>query len=202
MHKVEPVKRILEKTTGVGIPGAERALSRIKPVKPRLMRFRPDGYIPNNPSLPLLLYPRVVRFERGGDPAALLEAIFNANGWGRAWRNGIYDFVHYHPRIHEVLGIARGGATLRLGGNTNGSTVRVTAGDVVFIPAGVGHECLRPNREFLVVGAYPPQGTYSERRGSYQDYKKSQTEVRRVAVPKSDPVFGDIIPTMPRRKRA
>ena len=175
MHKVEPVKRLLEKATGIGIPGAEEALARVKPVKPRRMRFRPDGYIPNNPSLPLLFYPRVVRFEHDSDPAALLEAIFNANGWGRAWRDGIYDFVHYHPRVHEVLGVARGSATLRLGGNSNGTTIRVRAGDVILVPAGVGHECLRANKSFLVVGAYPPEGVYSECRGSYQEYEESRT---------------------------
>jgi uncharacterized protein YjlB len=58
---------------------------------------RSDGYIPNNATVALLFYRDAVRFERGGDPAALLEAIFNANGWGKCWRNGVYDFVHYHP---------------------------------------------------------------------------------------------------------
>lgn len=191
MHKVEPVKRVLEKATGIGIPDAKQALSRVKPVQPRIMRFRPDGYIPNNPSLALLVYPRVVRFERGGDPAALLEAIFNANGWGQAWRDGIYGFVHYHPRIHEALGVARGSASLRLGGNSNGMTIRVRAGDVVFVPAGVGHECLSASTDFLVVGAYPPQGTYSECRGSFQEYEKSRAAIRRVSRPKRDPLFGD-----------
>jgi uncharacterized protein YjlB len=184
MHKVEPVKRVLEKVTGIGIPDTQQALSRVKSVEPRKMRFRPD------PSLPLLLYPRAIRFERGGDPAAMLEGIFNANGWGRAWRDGIYDFVHYHPRIHEVLGVARAGASLRLGGNSNGTTIRVRAGDVVLIPAGVGHECLSASTDFLVVGAYPAQGTYSECRGSFQEYEKSRAAIRRVSTPKRDPVFG------------
>ena len=30
------------------------------------------------------------------DPAAVLEGVFNAPSWSKAWRNGIYDFVHYH----------------------------------------------------------------------------------------------------------
>jgi uncharacterized protein YjlB len=188
MHKIEPVKRLLEKATGLGISDKAEALSRVRPVKPRQLKFRSDGYIPNNPSLPLLYYRNAVRFELGGDPAALLEAIFNANGWGEAWRNGIYDFVHYHPRIHEVLGIARGSAMLRLGGN-KGATVKARAGDVIVIPAGVGHECRSADANFLVVGAYPPSGTYSECRGSYQEYAKGRAQVRRVAKFKKKPAF-------------
>jgi uncharacterized protein YjlB len=189
MHKVEPVKRILEKSTGIGVPSDAEALARVKAVKPRRMKFRSDGYIPNNSRLPLLYYRKTVRFDPSGDPAALLEAIFNANGWGEAWRNGIYDFVHYHPRIHEVLGIARGSGTLRLGGN-KGVTLRVSAGDVILVPAGVGHECLSANPNFLVVGAYPPTGTYSECRGSYREYEKARAQIRKVPHPKINPLFG------------
>jgi uncharacterized protein YjlB len=36
-----------------------------------------------------------------------MEDLFDENGWGDSRRNGIYDYVHYHSRIHEVLGIAR-----------------------------------------------------------------------------------------------
>jgi uncharacterized protein YjlB len=189
MDTVEPVKRVLEKATGIGIPSKAEALFRVKRVKPIRTKFRGDGYIPNNPTLPLLYYRKAVRFDRNGDPAALLEAIFNANGWGEAWRDAVYDFVHYHPRIHEVLGIARGSATLRLGGN-KGVTVRVSSGDVIAIPAGVGHECLSANKEFLVVGAYPPTGTYSECRGSYREYAKAVAQIRRVARPAKNPLFG------------
>jgi uncharacterized protein YjlB len=190
MHKIEPVKRILEKATGIGMPGRAEALSRVRHANPRRMKFAADGYIPNNSSLPLLSYHNAIRFDRGADPAALLETIFNANGWGDAWRNGVYDFVHYHPRIHEVLGVARGIATLRLGGN-KGATVKVRAGDVIVIPAGVGHECLSADAKFLVVGAYPPSGTYSECRGSFQEYAKAREQVRRVVKPKKNPLFGN-----------
>jgi uncharacterized protein YjlB len=189
MHKAEPVKRIFEKATGLGIPAKSDALARVKYVRPHRMKFRGDGYIPNNTDLPLLHYRKVVRFDRSGDPAALLEAIFNANGWGDAWRDGIYRFVHYHPRIHEVLGVARGAATVRLGGN-KGVTVRISAGDVILVPAGVGHECLSADTEFLVVGAYPPTGTYSECRGSFREYEKARAHIRRVARPKRNPLFG------------
>ena len=71
-------------------------------------RFADDGLVPNHPRWPMLVYPGVVRLPDDVDPAAVFEDIFSANGWGDSWRNGIYGFVHYHSRIHEVLGIARG----------------------------------------------------------------------------------------------
>jgi hypothetical protein len=59
-----------------------------------------------------------VALDERPDPAAVIEDLFEANGWGGRWRNGIYDYVHYHSRIHEVLGIARGKGRVRFGGNT------------------------------------------------------------------------------------
>ncbi len=153
------------------------------------MRFRDDGYIPNNRRLALLFYRKVVTFDRRHDPAAVLEVIFKANFWTEAWRNGIYDFVHYHSKIHEVLGVAKGSATLQLGGN-KGKTIRVSSGDVIVIPAGVGHECLKADNKFLVVGAYPPKGTYNECRGSLQERKVALASIDRTPVPKRNPLFG------------
>jgi uncharacterized protein YjlB len=188
-HKIEPVKRLIENLTGLAVPSREEAISRVRSIKPLRMSFRDDGYIPNNPKLPLLYYRKVVSFDRKHDPAAMLEVIFAAHSWRNAWRNGIYDFVHYHSKIHEVLGVARGSATLRLGGN-KGKTVKVAAGDVVVIPAGVGHECLQASNTFLVVGAYPPSGTYDECRGSFQERNKALASIGRVRAPKQNPLFG------------
>ncbi len=43
---------------------------------------------------------------------------------------------------------------------------------------------------FLVVGAYPPKGTYNECRGSFQEYDRAVASIRRVAAPKNNPLFG------------
>jgi uncharacterized protein YjlB len=189
MDIIEPVKRLAEKATGIAIPSPEEALACVRDVRPSRMKFRDDGYIPNNSKFPLLLHPKVLRFGRKHDPAAVLEKVFSVNGWDGAWRNGIYDFVHYHSMIHEVLGIARGSATLRLGGN-KGKSLRVGAGDVIVVPAGVGHECLKASSTFLVVGAYPPTGTYNECRGSFQERDQAIKAIRRVGVPKQHPLYG------------
>ena len=56
------------------------------------------------------------------------------------WRNGIYPYVHYHSMIHEAMGMARGRAKVRFGGE-NGQEIEIVAGDVVILPAGTGHQC-------------------------------------------------------------
>jgi uncharacterized protein YjlB len=189
MDVVEPIKRLAEKATGIGLPTVEEAVACVRQRRPLRMKFRDDGYIPNNSKCPLVLYRKAVRFGSKHDPAAILEQIFIAHGWGQAWRNGIYDFVHYHSMIHEVLGVARGSATLRLGGN-KGRTVKVSAGDVIIVPAGVGHECLKASNAFVVVGAYPPDGKYDECRGSFHERAKAIVSIRRVRAPRQDPLYG------------
>jgi len=68
-----------------------------------------------------------------------MEDLFEANSWGDTWRDGIYSYVHYHSRIHEVLGIARGKGRVRFGGN-KGRIFTLKAGDVAILPAGTGHQ--------------------------------------------------------------
>jgi hypothetical protein len=74
MDKLEPIKRLAERATGVGFPSPDEALVRIVKRTPRKLKFRSDGYIPNS-KRPLLIYRNAVRFT-DGDPAALIEAIF------------------------------------------------------------------------------------------------------------------------------
>jgi uncharacterized protein YjlB len=111
--------------------------------------------IPNNPKLALVLYRNPIRLSGKFDPAAVFEELFERNGWGDSWRNGIYDYPHYHSRIHEVLGVARGHARVRFGG-AKGRALKLKAGDVVIVPAGTGHERLSGSKDLMVVGAYPP----------------------------------------------
>jgi uncharacterized protein YjlB len=122
------------------------------------------------------------------DPAAIMENLFERNGWGDSWRDGIYGYVHYHSRIHEVLGIARGDGTVRFGGN-NGRTFHLKAGDVAVLPAGTGHQCLVASADFLVVGAYPPSGTYDECTKS-EDHARALKMISKVGRPRKDPVYG------------
>ena len=119
-------------------------------IEPTAIQFADDGLVPNN-SLPFLVYKGVVALDRG-EPEAGIEKLFGTNGWGAMWRNGVYDFLHYHATVHEVLGIARGHARVRFGGD-KGKVLEIAAGDVAILPAGTGHQCLSASDDFAVVGA-------------------------------------------------
>ena len=188
MPLLEDAKRIAERVTGLGRPSRKDLAALVRPRKPRTRRFKDDGVFPNNPKLPLVLYRSPVRLPDDLDPAAVFEDLFARNGWGDAWRDGIYDYTHYHSRIHEVLGIARGHARVELGG-PKGRIFELKAGDVAILPAGTGHKCLKASRDFLVVGAYPPKGTYDEC-AKVEDRDRALKTIPKVAKPRRDPVYG------------
>lgn len=61
--------------------------------------FEPWSFVPNNPRLPALIYEGAFPSDVT-DLAALMEKRFQENGWPPQWRNGIYDFEHYHSQGH------------------------------------------------------------------------------------------------------
>ena len=166
-------------------PGTEGI---VRAVEAAAHGFADDGAIPNNPTLPFLVYPGALDLPED-DPAAACEAVFAANGWGGSWRDGIYPFAHYHSTAHEVLGVCRGEAKVRFGGNT-GIVLTVRAGDVVVIPAGVGHHNLGASADLLVVGAYPRGQRWDLRRGLAGERPQVLDNIARVPLPALDPVYG------------
>jgi uncharacterized protein YjlB len=186
MSLLENVKRITEKATGWRRPDDVEALLRQR--KPQTYRFHDDGLIPNHPKWPLVIYKSAVRLPDALDPAAVFEDLFESNGWGDSWRDGIYDYAHYHSRIHEVLGVARGSGRVQFGGS-KGRTLVLKAGDVAILPSGTGHQCLKASNDFLVVGAYPPTGRF-DICTTTEDRKKSLVTIPKVAAPRKDPVYG------------
>jgi uncharacterized protein YjlB len=67
----------------------------------------------------------------------------------------------------------------------------LATGDVVVLPAGTGHQRLSGSDNLLVIGAYPPEGTYNLCRGDNPaDRDKALTMIPKVPLPGSDPVLG------------
>ncbi len=161
----------------------------IKLLELKTYLLKDDGAIPNNEQLPLLVYSGVLELP-DKNPAAACEAVFQANNWGSSWRNGIYSFHHYHSTAHEVLAIARGQARVQFGGET-GPVVEVQTGDVVIIPAGVGHKNLGASADLLVVGAYPQGQSWDLCRGTPDERPWALDNIANVPLPESDPIYGE-----------
>jgi uncharacterized protein YjlB len=164
-------------------------MTRTKPTEPETYMFADDGSVPNNTRLAFLLYRGVIDLSGTPDPENVIESVFRDNGWGDIWRNGIYPYVHYHSMIHESMGIARGHARVRFGGN-NGPEIRLMAGDVTVLPAGTGHQCTWSSPDLMVIGAYPKSGRFDLCRGSKSEYTKAVESIPQVPMPDSDPIFG------------
>lgn len=170
-------------------PDATALKKLTRPRKPLAIRFADDGIVPNNPDLPAIVYRGSVAVDHDGfDAAAVIDALFELNGWTRSWRDTVYDFVHYHSQIHEVLGVSKGSAKLECGG-VRGRILSLKAGDVVILPAGTGHRLIEATRDFQVVGAYPETGTYDEVTDT-RDRIEAKKRISKVRKPRKDPVYG------------
>jgi uncharacterized protein YjlB len=156
-------------------------------LKPNAYHFADDGLIPNNP-MPLLIYKRAVEVARA-DPAQAIEDLFGGNGWGQMWRNGIFDYAHYHATVHEALGVARGHALVLFGGE-QGDAIELKPGDVAVLPAGTGHKRLFATHDFQVVGAYPPGPQMQITLPTPDNYRRALRTIPHVPLPESDPVYG------------
>ena len=157
-------------------------------LRPLTFVFADDGLVPNN-LLPFVVYKGAIDVTND-HPERTIEKLFGGNGWGDMWRDGIYDYLHYHSTVHEALGIARGHARVRFGGDA-GKEFEVFAGDVAILPAGTGHQCLSASPDFSVVGAYPPGAKMQVTRPTPENHRKALKTIPQVKLPKTDPVTGE-----------
>ena len=151
--------------------------------------FEDDGRIPNNLGLPLLVYPQAL----GGSEleSSQYKERLASNGWEGVWVNGVFSYHHYHSNAHEVLCVVEGEASIAFGG-PEGEAVEVAAGDIVVIPAGVGHKKEVSSSSFAVIGAYPRgQENYDLRTGEEGERPEVLENIRNVSLPDADPLFGE-----------
>ena len=155
--------------------------------EPLAIVFGDDGVVPNN-IRPFLVYQDAVKLDPE-HPEETIEDQFEANGWGGTWRNGVYDYLHDHATVHEVLGVARGSARVRFGGD-HGQELEIKAGDVAILPAGTGHQCIKASRDLCVIGAYPPGAKMEITTATPENHSKALKTIPQVALPPADPVTG------------
>lgn len=142
-----------------------------------------DGAIPNHPSFPLLLYREVI--EDDDRPVNILSR----NNWLGAWHGAVAPHHHYHSTSHEVLIVSNGTAKLLLGG-VQGANMDVRQGDMIVLPAGVGHKRLEMSKDFEVIGAYPDGRDYDFCYGYEDERPEKPDNIRQVPLPDYDPLFG------------
>ncbi|WP_081675066.1 cupin domain-containing protein [Daejeonella oryzae] len=147
-----------------------------------------DGVFPNNGYLTMLVYKGALLLQPE-DESSVIEKLFESNQWSNSWKNGIFDYHHYHSNTHEVLGVFSGTAELQIGG-PQGLRVEVVRGDVIILPAGVAHMCLKKSDDFVVIGAYPEGKIQDMNYGKEGERPAADTNIANVQMPHTDPVYG------------
>ncbi|KAI1455532.1 RmlC-like cupin domain-containing protein [Annulohypoxylon moriforme] len=114
------------------------------------------------------------------------------------WRYTMYSTTHYHSTSHEVLCISQGKAKLCFGGEDNPGKVEkeVVQGDVLILPAGVGHRLLRDiTGRFEMVGSYPKGYNWDMCYGKRGEEDKMES-IRTLPWFERDPIYGDTGPVL------
>ncbi|HZZ13124.1 MAG TPA: cupin domain-containing protein [Paraburkholderia sp.] len=148
--------------------------------------LEPHAWVPNNARLPVVIYRHALAPE-SGDLAAAFEILFENNAWPPQWRDGIFDYHHFHATAHEVLGVVAGSAEVIVGG-PGGKVVTISAGDAMLLPAGTGH-CLQSfARHFQVVAGYPAGQQWDIRREALTPDELAAMQA--LPFPPTDPIDG------------
>ena len=148
--------------------------------------FEDNGIIPNS-HLPVIVYKHVIDLTDASD---WLGTRFKQNNWLNNWRDIILPYDHFHSNTHEVIGLGFGEVQLTIGGS-KGIVLTITAGDVIIIPAGVGHYSISEHTNYRFVGGYPNGNNWDIKTGLEEEERTTiLTTIANVQIPKTDPVYG------------
>lgn len=149
---------------------------------------KPSGMLPNS-RFPLLVHRNAVP---GGGEQAVLDRL-RTNGWLNNWRYpGIYTYHHFHSTTHECLGCARGWMDVVLFGE-GGALVRVEAGDIVVLPAGVSHCMTEKSDDIQMVGGYPDGRDWDncqQAKLTQDQHQQAAKRIMMLPIPPKDPATG------------
>ncbi|RDW76692.1 cupin domain-containing protein [Aspergillus mulundensis] len=155
--------------------------------------------IPNTSiqSKPLMVYHQA--FDASSDELSKhLEKIGEVSP---SWTYSMYTQTHFHSTSHEVLGVVSGSAKLCFGGEGNPDRFEpeVSKGDLIIVPAGVGHRLLsetdKAQGPFQMVGAYP-QGKSWDMCYGRSGEEDSCRNIESLDWFQSDPLYGKEGPAM------
>lgn len=149
--------------------------------------FSDDGIIPNN-YLPVIVYRDICQSD---DFETWFIARFQANNWTNNWKNIVLRYDHFHSNTHEVLGLAKGNVKLMIGGE-KGKILEFSAGDVIIIPAGVGHFSVSDNDDYLFIGGYPNGAEWDLLTGKESNRTDILSKIKYLPLPLYDPIFGEL----------
>lgn len=117
------------------------------------------------------------------------------------WVYGMYGQTHFHSTTHEVLGVVAGCAQLCFGGEGNPERFEpiVQKGDMIIVPAGVGHRLLNElntsHARFKMVGSYPRNKQWDMCYGREGEEEKVK-EIAKLGWFRQDPLFGSDGPAL------
>ncbi|KAI1449091.1 RmlC-like cupin domain-containing protein [Annulohypoxylon stygium] len=114
------------------------------------------------------------------------------------WRYTMYSTTHFHSTTHEVLCISQGKAKLCFGGEDNPEKLEkeVVQGDVLILPAGVGHRLLQDiTGRFEMVGSYPKGYNWDMCYGKRGEEAQVQN-IGNLPWFDGDPIYGDTGPAL------
>lgn len=115
------------------------------------------------------------------------------------WTYTMYSQTHFHSTTHEVLGVVAGCARLCFGGEDNPERFEpdVQRGDLIIVPAGVGHRLLQDKGQvpFEMVGSYPLGKQWDMCYGRPGEEAKVQ-QISQIPWFDRDPFYGDDGPAL------
>lgn len=156
------------------------------------------GLIPNTSiqRRPLLIYHSV--FPAKASASSIETHLTSVGVVTPQWRYTMYSTTHFHSTTHEVLCIANGKAKLCFGGEDNPHAVEsvLSKGDVIILPAGVGHRLLEDlEGGFKMVGSYPKGKQWNMCYGREGEEDKV-ADIKGLGWFERDPIYGDRGPVL------